>query len=415
MGIRTFACPKCATINTLKFSESKIFTCLNCGAMVSVEGPEIIPGEGTRILVPMSDLSLGLKGDLGGISLEIVGYIKYKASDDEDTWYWEEWLAVGGGKDYWIEYDQEEDKYIFYEQIIPTEPIDTARISSRSRIKISPAETFSVTECEYAELVAVKGEIPWRAEIGEGLNYADGSSGSNLYSLEWDEEETGLFRGSLVPAKDILRGFNLIEKLAKLEKKQQSLEKWKSVISVAWLVFIGCIIGAVASLFSGKLIYSSSFQVCDYRADPGTCSSSPMPIGPIAFDKENKVYEIKIASQTASTVNWHAVDVLLLDEGEQPTYQFEGDFWREAWQEGGESGIDSNLEASSLFRLTKAGKYYLDLAVEKQNLSSAPDQITIRIYEEVILGRYFLVLGILSFLFLRFKDKRLSSIISSID
>jgi hypothetical protein len=383
--------------------------------MISAEKLEILPGAGTKYLIPMSGLSLGLRGVLNGISVELIGYIKYKGSDDEDTWYWEEWLATSGGNSYWLEYDQEEDKYIFYEKVISAEPVDTAKIFSRTRIKISSTETFSVKESERAELVAVKGEIPWVAEIGEVLNYADGSNDSGLYSMEWDEEETGLFKGQIISAKDIFTGFNLPEKLAALEKKQQSQGQWKIIILFVWFALIGSIIGAVMSLFSGKMIYSSVVQLCDHRATPGTCLSTAMPLGPFALDKKNKVYEIKIISQTASTANWHAVDAFLLDESQQPISQLGGDFWQEAWQEGGESGVDKNLEVSKLFRLTKAGNYYLEIDDEKQNLSPVPDQITLKIYEEVILGRYFLVLGIICLLFLRYKDARLSKIISSID
>lgn len=403
-------CPKCGTANSIRTAKSKTLVCSNCGAVIDRETQKLLQEKSQKSFTPTSDLSLGLKGKLNGEDLEIAGYILYEGKDDEDTWYWEEWFAVGKSGYFWIQYDIEEDTYTFFKQTIPQKTIDIKEIRSGKTLSLSNDERFTVGEVGLAKVEQLGGEIPWKAKIGDVINYADGSYYNNRYSIEWAEDEIEIYKGREIDRKELFAGLGMKEKLAEIIKKEQSELKWKFIRVVLWLIVLVCIVGSLFSLGSGKVIYSQQITFCP---DPPTtittptlptCDETDFPMGPIDLTHTNKIYKIEVGSFTASRTNWVSLDVNLLDASQQPVSGLEGDFWVEDWYEGGESGTESNYKADRLFQLTKAGQYYLDMDVDKQNLNNEIDTFNVKIYEDIILSRYFLIFGSIVLLILGLKD-----------
>ena len=408
-------CPNCQTVNSLQTTHNGAWVCSNCGVVIDKESSGLLQDKSQKSFDSRSDLELGLKGNLENEELEIVGYILYQGQDDEDTWYWEEWFATGQDGYYWIQYDVEEDSYTLFKQATPKQAVDISQIRSGASIWLSPEERFTVREVGLAKVNYVAGEIPWQATIGDVIHYADGSYYNQKYSIEWTEEEIEIYKGREIDRKELFAGLGMKEKLAELIKKERSELKWKFIRIILWSVVVGCIVGLVLSFISGKEIFSQVVSFCpeqpafnntEFLAIPSeqNCDDTEFPIGPVNLTHLNKIYKIEIESTSATRTNWVSLDVNLLNSANHPLSGLEGDFWVEDWREGGESGTDANYKATKLFQLTEAGQYYLDMEVDKQNPNSEVDTFIVKIYEDVILSRYFLLLGTLALLVLGSKE-----------
>jgi len=408
-------CPNCQGVNTIKTSKSKIVVCSNCGALIATDSLEVSPGRTQKQLHPMSDLKLGLTGNLDNHKIEIVGYILYEDSDDEDTWFWEEWFGVSVDGYFWIQYDPETDAYTYYKQIQPTPGLDLESIRNGSSIVLSNSERFSISETGNAKVKSLAGELPWKVKIGETVSYADGQYYQNRYAIEWDDTEIEVYKGREIDRKELFISFRMDDKLAALIKKEQTELKWKYVRTLLWISILISIIGAIYSSLSGKLIYSKQVEFCPDPITPSAstnktipyslCEDTEVPLGPINLTHANRVYKISVNSLTASKSNYVSLDINLLDSGRLPISGFEGDFWVEDWVEGGESGTESNLKADKLFQLDKAGQYYLDMEADKGTPSTSnSDKFNIKIYENIILARYFIVYASIALLVLGLKD-----------
>jgi hypothetical protein len=122
-------------------------------------------------------------------------------------------------------------------------------------------------------------------------------------------------------------------------------------------------------------------------------------LGPITLNKVGRVYKIVVKAAGASEQNWHSLYLNLVDAQGKAVSGLAGDFWSEYWREGGESGVDSNHSSKYIFRLERAGAYFIDLEAELEKGAAGPLDFWIYVYEDVLLARYFLALaGILGFL-----------------
>lgn len=421
--INQISCPYCKATNSIKTSGEK-FSCEACGSIIDKTIFNISKENNQNICNPKSDITLGLKGKIDNQDIEITGYILYESKDEEGVWQWEEWFAPSNEGYCWIHYDISEQTYTFFKQIEPKYPINTNEIRNEGIIWLSREERFTVKEIGSAKIICLAGEIPWKANVGDEIKYADGYSVYNLYSVEWSENEIEVYKGRTINKKELFASLQMKEKLEELIKKEQNALNWNLVERFLVIAMAISFIFGILSLFSGNVIYSEKITFCPESSieitapsflyqpyqNSSLCKETKFPIGPIHFKKPNKVYKVEIISLTASRTNWLRLDINLLDEYKQPISGLEGDFWMEDWREEGESGTDIKNKASKIFRLTKTGQYYLDMDVDKQNQNNEIDIFTIKIYENIILARYFFIFSGVLFLIIGLRNGLIESL-----
>jgi hypothetical protein len=358
----------------------------------------------------LSDLELGLRGQIDGIELEIVGYLRYQGSDDEDTWYWEEWVAVSNAKYYWIQYDAYDDEYSFFTQVAPpTKAIDVQKLRVGTRIEIEPGKVRRVSEVGSGKIVVIQGDVPWKAVTGESTFFADGSYRNERLSVEWTSSEISFYSGYTINHKKILQAFNLQDKLRQLDWREQNSVHWRKLRILFLLLGVASLIAAALAASSGRAVFSSTVTLCSATPTPTktTCKPTLLPIGPLNLTHKNRVYTVSVQSTTASQTNWPYISIELLDSNQAALSGFAGDFWVENWREGGESGTDSNTSVSKPFRLENPGQYYLDFEIEKIDRTSTPaDTFKVTVKEDVILSRYFLLTAAVAFGSILIKDRK---------
>ncbi len=403
--MRNSRCPNCGQKQAVR-EQGGISTCSACGVTFNSDTLTVHTSADGRAVTPGSILSLGKKGTLDSHSLEVVGYIRYKESDDEDTWYWEEWLCLANKDRLWIQY--EEETYTLYTEVRPPQPIDTRALKVGRKVRISDTESFTIRERGTGTVTTCEGTLPWDAEVGETSEYADGSYRTVQYSVEWDEVDTEVYKGRVVDIKELLRGFGMQAELVALEEKERKAFRWKPFLAIMWIVTIASIAAAVyAAIRPGTLVYGKQVTLCHPDAAPNSCIPTPLPLGPFTLTKQGRAHKVVIESLTASQQNWHSVDVTLLSQDQAPVSAFAGDFWSEYWKEGNESGVESNYQAKTLFRLDTPGVYHLDLELQREKGTTPSDQFRVMVYENVILSRYFVAVAGVALSLLSAKDKSL--------
>lgn len=404
-------CPHCHKAYSVRIVAGQDSVCSNCGAKVDKHTLKQIPPSEKKFYTH-SSLKLGLKGILDEEELEIVGYIRYEGRDTEGLWQWEEWFSAGKNGYLWLRYDLDEKTYALFKQLDIPQPIDLAEIKLDKNIALSPEERFKIQEIGKAKIVAVAGKVPWKADVGDVINYADGNYYRNIYTLEWSKDEVEIYKGKKINEKALFTGLHMHQELAELIKKKRNELKWDLLRVILWLVTVASFTASLLFLGNGKVIYSQKVTVCPDEIPFSTnslnslnCIDTKVPLGPINLTNTNRVYKIHVDNYSATHTNWVSLDVNLLNATQQPVSGFEGDFWVEDWHEDGQSGTEANYKAEKLFRLTEPGQYFLDMEADKQNPNNEIDTFNIKITEDTILVRYFILLGLAGLLILGIKDK----------
>lgn len=340
---------------------------------------------------PRSDLKLGSHGNIDGHSVTLKGYIRSVAHDDEDIWYWEEWYCgTHDGHELWIEYDEETKEYSLHKKFPNVQVTSKEPWTAGQTITLSDSDKFHVFEQAEASIIESEGELPEGHTIGTNFVYWESSpSQKNFYSVE-SSDEIEVFKGKFIAATELFAALGLNSGLAKANWRTKQKKMWEYGRVMSFLVCAICVVGLVFSLASGKKIFTSNFRTCDVVVQTN-CITSETLLGPVTLDKVNRGYKISISSVGGITQqNWQAVTVTLLDKDKQPISAVHGDFWEERWVEGNESGIESNLEDSKMFRLTQAGEYYLQVKATPVNAVSNSISLKLDVFEGVWFWQYFM-------------------------
>lgn len=410
MNIESITCPNCQQKNTVTLRSSKSFVCTNCGSQVAVKNGELITKKNKRRKASKTDLKLGLKGTLRGDTVEVVGWLLYRMKEEGRYYYWEEWLLAGTKNLHWITYDHYSKKYHFFTRT--TQPLNKPHWNARRGSQFTvDGTTYRVLEKATGELYKIKGEIPWKAAVGEKIEYFDARRGSQRLSVEWTQNELEVFTGNEISRKEILQGFNLKKALEKLIHREKTHVHWYKIDEwVLGLFMLGVAFTVLAFIFGKNVVYSETVQLCsnlEEATNPVVSNCSSTTLGPIPLENNNRVFQVRIKATSVAEQNWPYLLVELLDENRQPQRGFAGDFWRERWQEGGESGVESNTSKVVNYRLTDPGNYYLYLELDKTQGYDyiSQDTFEITVYDHVLLSRYFMLYSGVVFVIIFINNK----------
>lgn len=409
---KSVSCSQCQSNHVVRSAASRSLVCTNCGAQIAVGTGEVLD-DTKRALRTKTYLKLGLKGDFDGDAVEVVGWLLYRMKEDGEWYSWEEWLLVGTKNTYWISYDHYEEVYSFYQKI--TQPLNKnpATLYKGSTVTVDDVK-YAVLERDQAKLAGIAGEIPWKARVGEEITYIDAQSGQKLLGVDLTPDELEVFVGREISGREILENFKLKQELAQFLHEERTRLHWRKM--KAWIVglmIFGFILAAVFFVSGKRKLYERSFSLCSNPTPSVVASSSGSQdcdstlIGPFTFDQTSRIIQINLSASTVAEGNWPYVLVELQDKNGEPQTGFFGDFWRERWQEGGESGVESETSITQNYKLTQPGEFYLYVELDKDaNYSTSRiDTFTVSIYDQIVLSRFFLIYSGILLVIIFFKNK----------
>jgi uncharacterized Zn finger protein (UPF0148 family) len=198
------ACPACGGPVKFEISTSLVTVCPSCRSVVARGDKKLEDlGKVADLAETGSPLKVGLAGQYQGKRFRLVGRAQYKhaAGGVWDEWYaafpanrWG-WLAEAQGR-FYLTFECQPS------QMAPLPPFDALEIEVR--LKLGGNQEFTVAEVGRATTLSAEGEIPYRFEPDQPLDYADlyGLDGA-FATLDYTGDEPALYLGSEVTLDEL--------------------------------------------------------------------------------------------------------------------------------------------------------------------------------------------------------------------
>jgi hypothetical protein len=189
---------------------------------------------------PQSFIKLGLDAKIDGALHQVIGRLRLTDHDDEDTWFWDEWLLVSEKGNYvWVQED--EGKYELQRTFTPTAPIPADVLQSGAMLDID-GKNHLVRERSSAGVSFVEGELTWKAQVGDRVQFIDATRGLEHVGVEWTASEIEFFRREKLSWARVLEIFDQKELLAEereqLQKRKESAARGRFFLVAGLLALI---------------------------------------------------------------------------------------------------------------------------------------------------------------------------------
>ncbi|MCG8418343.1 MAG: DUF4178 domain-containing protein [Proteobacteria bacterium] len=190
-------CPNCGAPIEFHVASSVVSVCDSCNTVIARTDRAVEDlGKTSDLVQTRSPLSLWLSGQYQGVGFQLTGraQIRHGAGGVWDEWY----MAFDNGAWGWLA----EAQGAFYLTFRQPEagPIDPQSLHAGHPIQVGiPPRSMVVAETSEAEILAGRGEIPYRLEVGRRYWYVDLSGpGGAFGTLDFGEQPPGFFLGAQV-------------------------------------------------------------------------------------------------------------------------------------------------------------------------------------------------------------------------
>ncbi|RME42810.1 MAG: DUF4178 domain-containing protein, partial [Deltaproteobacteria bacterium] len=327
-----------------------------------------------------------------GKRYEIVGRLRYEESDEEETWFWDEWFLVStNGQPLWL--TEAEGHFFYFKKFVPVNPVDP-RTEVFQSIDLDGEGPAIVEERGSGKIVFLEGEFTWQARLGEVAFYLDAHRGERRYTIEFTEEEIEFAKGRELEAAFVYRIFKIDKPLPSPAPFEEETEEEISGEDHGWGPVLLTLAGASVCLMLLGFFGLSQGSVVTQRRLPVPAIAQEPGIVTLRISNARNAAEIDL--ETALRQRTFGVTLEIYDEaGEKPLFTYETEFWDESGTDIEGYWHESDESEKILVRFPRPGRYRLHLA------ATAPveAQLQITVKEGVWLVRWFFIAaGISGFL-----------------
>lgn len=239
---RTLGCPSCGSpIGVRHAPKAKTVACPSCDSVLDLTTPElaILGTANPSMYRPDGALSLGLRGTIDGVEVEVVGRLRLEGRDTEEVWHWDEWLLLRSDGSYlWL--TEEEGTYTLETPFLPNDAPDIAALELARAGDILRIDDvgYRVAETDGPTIVHIEGELTWKASLGDRVSFLDARSGGDRIAVEWTAREIEWFRsGDDWTEADLYDRFDLTELAivaAWVDEERAALDKRRRAVNGAY-------------------------------------------------------------------------------------------------------------------------------------------------------------------------------------
>ena len=368
-------CPNCGSPLDIQGGAGvKTIVCNACSSVIDLtpEQAAVVgqAGKKKRALLP---IELGATFKLGDANYQVIGWIRYEGWDDEDRWRWDEWLlASGDGEFRWFTYDPE-DGFSLQKKVPLSGPVDFRQAT----IPV-PGGAARVIERAQAKIIALDGELTWRAKVGERIRYMDAKKGEQRYSVEFTPDEVELSAGKSVAEEAVWQSLGNQEMVDALQKQKTTRGIYRR-LALASLLFL--------LLSCGCMLFTSASGTSLLQQDITLSRDESVTSSPFTV-KSGRVHEVTLRAATPSD-QWGPITVEALDSAGNKTLLFTKTFG------------DGDSSVSHTFRPQQSGEYRLILTLKEGQMTLVNTTITVRggIWAGFLFIFFIIVMVILGFIF----------------
>lgn len=307
LELQAINCPNCLSSLPLRAGEATLtIGCEYCGSTVDLtkQYPAIVGNTSPKIR-PSQPIELGDTATFNGVRYQVIGWFKVKGFDDEDAWFWEEWLlASETGTFKWLSY-YHADGFSLQTKKPITEKINPKQARSLN----IDGKKYPFTERARARIVALRGELTWQAQVGDRFEYAEGKRGSHRYGLEYGESYIEQYTGTHIPTLELWKAFNKPEIVQKLEAKAESNRTWNySAAIFAVFYVIAVLVGNILSAGEGDVMVNQQVAVIP--------NQPRQQVGPFEIDDTRRPYRVSMQVQGVPLNQTADLAVQIVDDRE---------------------------------------------------------------------------------------------------
>ncbi len=338
--------------------------------------------------MPNLPLKIGMKGTLKEVEWTVIGYIRYR--EDGEKYYDFQLFSPTHGYA-WL--TRNEYNYIFSRDVkdmpdIIGNPLDKLYTG----VKFTARDMqFNVIEKGYEEIDFVAGELTWQGKVGDGTGYVTGAKPPYLYTISEERNEMSFSFGEYIDTELVYKAFGINEAAPKAQTVQKGGSKSSSLMLgiPIILAFVVAIILIVASfVLSGKKIFSESYK-CKELVE-GKITKK------FKVNGDNKLLLLDLKTNFSDAWGFFTLKIV---KGETEYFTFNkeiayysGGYGEDRWSEGSRS-------EDVYIRLPEKGEYQIVIEGEGGHGISSKgfrnENLTVSIYNNVILSRYFIIAAIL--------------------
>ena len=351
--------------------------CTHCGSVLDLTAAQAAvigstrPGERPRV-----PIEPGMEGTFEGETHLVIGWLRYKGWDSEDSWIWDEWQLVSdSGAVRYLSYSPDEG-FLLQAPVQPTPAVSKRGIEVEGR-------RIAFSETSKAKITAVRGELTWRPRLDKTLRVGEASRGGTSYSVELTADEVEVVAGPRVPDVEVWTAFGRDDLVAKDAEAKARAKRSAVLARPCWLAALAFLVAAVLSGGVGREAVDASVTLSRGGASD---------LGTFEVAQAGDVVEVGVRATSLGDNDWTAPDVYVTGPSGTRRYLYSPDLW--TWRGGGES--ESRRSDSRLFKAPAAGTYRLELELEESQTSST--SLAVVVQTGVWLARYFLFAAVASVL-----------------
>jgi hypothetical protein len=389
--IRRINCTQCAAPLSLHGGHKvSSLTCGFCGSVMDAHADFAILKRYKKLRRPNCPIKIGMSGVIKDVEFTVIGMVRYTS---ERIYHWVDLQLYSPTHGYaFLTYENRH--FVFSRRIrdLPM-PGKISRFKEKAPVTVS-GRKFRAFEEVNAEINFVEGELTWVAKVGDKSHSIDCIAPPYGFSYEGNDNEIEYFLSEYIDQPLIYKAFNIdeIDQPTLKPSDNHPLRPYPKEGLLHNLGIFGGMFG-FAALVIGIfiLIFAGGNMIADQQFSRNT------PNETVSFKVDNPDQLLELTLHSSVSNNWAYYDISVL-KGTEEVFSFGHEISYYEGYEGGESWSEGSTNGSALFKVPSAGTYHLGIVGGSSSLSSVPP-VFIRIYDNVTVARYFMILAFLGLAF----------------
>ncbi|MEL6963489.1 MAG: DUF4178 domain-containing protein [Pseudomonadota bacterium] len=392
--VKAINCTACgATLDVLGGHRVKSLICGYCGSVMDRHaGFQVLQRYREKPDRPFAPIGIGMTADLKGVAFTVIGMIQYVSHQSgpgwEETYDWISFQVYSPTHGYgWLTWNNGHYLFSYRTRDMPN-PVMPDGLSPKSSVRLE-GRIFKMFERYPAAIAYIEGEFTWVAKRGERVRVVEAIDPPFMFSYERGENALEYSMGEYMPADDVHAAFGIEPPDRPLGiHPAQPYEPGSLMPALGKVAPMFVIVAAIA--FFAVTVIGGGREIVRSSTDAPSRSSLTVP-----FSVSNAERLIKIELTSPVINNWVYYDIVITSAqsgddvlwlGQEISF-YEGRDSDGYWSEG-------SHRADALFKVPASGDY--EVEVKASEAGGAIPALEIRLYDQVMVKRYVVVLLILA-------------------